>query len=137
MRRKLLNSAEIRLFKMDYEKIVRELEKYAERSLEEKAEAVFLIGSLVKGNYTAFSDSDVIIVTEKASRNPVERLLKYMDPTLPIDLQVRVHTYDELKRMAFEGRRIIRGIIDYGEVLAGSSYIIEELKSIVWVDGFG
>lgn len=137
MRRKLLNSAEIRLFKMDYEKIVRELEKYAEGSLEEKAEAVILIGSLVKGNYTAFSNADVIIVTEKASRNPVERLLKYMDPTLPTDLQVRVYTYDELKRMAFEGRRIIRGIIDYGGVLAGFSYIIEELKSIVRVDGFG
>lgn len=137
MRRKLLNSAEIRLFKMDYEKIVRELEKYAEGSLEEKAEAVILIGSLVKGNYTAISNADVIIVTEKASRNPVERLLKYMDPTLPTDLQVRVYTYDELKRMAFEGRRIIRGIIDYGGVLAGFSYIIEELKSIVRVDGFG
>jgi len=126
-----LNIAEVKFFKMDYEKVMRELERYAKKSLEKKAEVVILIGSLARGDYTAFSDADVIIITKEASRNPIERLSKYMDPTLPIDLQVRVYTYDELKRMAFESRRIIREIVSYGRILAGSSHIIDDLKRML------
>lgn len=137
MRKKLLNTAKIKLFKLDYSKIMKELRKYAENSLKKKAEAVILIGSLAKGNYTAFSDADVVIVTKSAPKNPLKRLSKYMEPTVSIDLQLRVYTYDELKRMATEGRRIIEEIIKYGKVLAGSTCIIDELKRIGRVDGFG
>ena len=128
MQRKSSNSAEVRFFKLDYERVLEELKKYAERALEKGAKAVILIGSLARGDYTAFSDADIIIISDNIPENPVERIEDFIDPTLSIDIEPRVYTIKEYIKMAEEGRRIIDEVLKYGILLAGDRKILDEIK---------
>ncbi len=128
MQRKSSNSAEVRFFKLDYERVLEELKKYAERALEKGAKAVILIGSLARGDYTAFSDADIIIISDNIPENPVERIEDFIDPTLSIDIEPRVYTIKEFIKMAEEGRRIIDEVLKYGILLAGDRKILDEIK---------
>jgi len=128
MQRKSSNSAEVRFFKLDYERVLEELKKYAERALEKGAKAVILIGSLARGDYTAFSDADIIIISDNIPENPVERIEDFIDPTLSIDIEPRVYTIKEFIKMAEEGRRIIDKVLKYGILLAGDRKILDEIK---------
>lgn len=131
MRRKSLNSVKIRLFKLKYEEVMEKLREYAERAVSKGARAVILIGSLARGDFTAFSDADVIIVSENVPKNPLERLKDFMDPTLPVDLEPRVYTTEELLNMAKEKRRIAKEIAKHGKTLAGDKRIIETVKEFL------
>lgn len=53
------SSVDVKVFKLNYEYIIKKLRDYAEKALEKDAIAVILIGSLAKGDYTAFSDADI------------------------------------------------------------------------------
>lgn len=128
MRKKSLNSVEVRLFRLDYEKVLKRLKEYADKIISKGAKVVVLIGSLTRGNYTAFSDADVIIVSDNVPENPMERLKDFLDPTLPIDLEPRVYTSKELFKMAREKRKIIGELIKYGKILAGDIKIVEKAK---------
>ena len=128
MRKKLLNSAEVKLFKLDYAAILKALKVYAKRALEKNAKAVILIGSLAKGNYTAFSDADVVIISDNVPENPLDRIKIFLDPTLPIDVQPRVYTTQEILKMARQKRRIIEEIVRHGKILAGDEKILKEIE---------
>ncbi|MHA1859655.1 MAG: nucleotidyltransferase domain-containing protein [Candidatus Asgardarchaeia archaeon] len=129
MQKRSSNSAGIRYFKMDYEKVMRKIREYAERVFHEKqAKAVILIGSLARGDYTAFSDADVIIVSDDVPENFMDRLKEFMDPTFPIDLDPRVYTSEEFLKMAKDGRKIIGEVIKYGKLLAGDEGIMKKVK---------
>ena len=128
MRKKLLNSAEVKLFKLDYAAILKALKAYAKRALEKNAKAVILIGSLAKGNYTAFSDADVVIISDNVPENPLDRIKIFLDPTLPIDVQPRVYTTQEILKMARQKRRIIEEIVRHGKILAGDEKILKEIE---------
>ncbi len=54
----------IRLFKLDYKRVMTKLEEYARKALMKGARTVILVGSLARGDYTAFSDADVVIVDD-------------------------------------------------------------------------
>ena len=56
------SSAGLRVFRLEYELVTRKLREYAERAVERGALAVVLVGSLARGDYTAFSDADVVVV---------------------------------------------------------------------------
>jgi len=124
----LLNSAEVKLFKLDYAAILKALKAYAKRALEKNAKAVILIGSLAKGNYTAFSDADVVIISDNVPENPLDRIKIFLDLTLPIDVQPRVYTTQEIFKMARQKRRIIEEIVRHGKILAGDEKILKEIE---------
>ncbi|MET1159353.1 MAG: nucleotidyltransferase domain-containing protein [Thermoprotei archaeon] len=130
MQKKSYDSAEIRLHKLDIEKVMNSLRNYARKAVEKGAIAVVLIGSLARGDYTAYSDADVVIIIPRSDKNPIDRIPDYMDPALPIDLEPRVYTIDEIIRMAREKRRIIHEITSYGKLLAGDKDFIEYLKRL-------
>ncbi len=132
MQRRSLNSAKIRLFKLDYEYIMRMLKEYAEKARARGAKAIILIGSLARGNYTAFSDADVVIIVENISDDYMERIEKFMDPSFPIDLEPRVYTASEILYMAREKRRIIREIVEDGILITGDLSLIEEIRKIFY-----
>jgi len=105
------------------------LREYAERAVAKGAKAVILIGSLARGDYTAYSDADVVIVADNVPKRPIDRLAEFIDPTLPIDLEPRVYTTREIIKMAEEGRWIVKEIISYGKVLAGDKELIDVLRA--------
>jgi hypothetical protein len=47
---------------------------------------------------------------------------------LPIEIEPRVYTTNELLKMAKEKRKIIKEIIEYGKLLAGDKKIIKAIK---------
>jgi len=124
MQRRYSNSV-VRVFEIDYESVMSELEEYARKSLDKGAKAVILIGSLARGDYTAFSDADLIIVVERSEKRFVDRSLDFMDPSLSVDIEPRVYTLDEIIEMSKQGRKLIGEILEYGKLLAGEKRIIE------------
>ena len=129
MRRRSRSSAGARFFELNYERVIRELREYAERAVARGARAVVLVGSLARGDYTAYSDADVVIVSDNVPERPIDRLAEFIDPTLPIDLEPRVYTTREIIKMAEEGRRVVKEIISYGKILAGDKRLIDELRT--------
>jgi len=123
------SSAGLRVFRLDYELVIRKLREYAERALERGALAVVLIGSLARGDYTAFSDADVVVVVrDDYPKKLPERVEDFMDPTLPVDLEPRVYTLSELLKLARGGARIVEEVLRYGVLLAGDRGVLEELS---------
>lgn len=123
-----MSSPEIRLFKLNRQRVMRELEEYTEKAVKKGAIAVILVGSLARGDYTAFSDADIIIVVEESREKPVERLTKYMEAKVSIDIEPRVYTIKELREMIKNNAGIVREIAEYGILLGGDENIINEIK---------
>jgi predicted nucleotidyltransferase len=107
------------------------LREYAEKAVAKGVKAVILIGSLARGDYTAYSDADVLIIFDDAPKNPMDRIKEFIDPTLPVEVQPRVYTTSELLTMAGEKRRIIREAVEYGKLLAGDEEIISTIGKIL------
>lgn len=123
-----MSSPEIRLFKLNRQRVMRELEEYTEKAVKKGAIAVILVGSLARGDYTAFSDADIIIVIGESREKPVERLTKYMEAKVSIDIEPRVYTIKELREMIKNNAGIVREIAEYGILLGGDENIINEIK---------
>ncbi|MEM3607166.1 MAG: nucleotidyltransferase domain-containing protein [Candidatus Bathyarchaeia archaeon] len=129
MQKRLWNTAEVKFFKLNYEKVMKKLKEYSEKALAKGVKAVILIGSLAKGDYTAFSDADILIIFDEAPKNPIDRIKEFIDPSLPIEVEPRVYTTSEVLKMAKEKRRIIKEAIRYGKLLAGDREIINTIKN--------
>jgi predicted nucleotidyltransferase len=128
MHEKSSNSASLKVFKLNYELVLRKLREYAERVLEKGALVVFLIGSLARGDYTAFSDADVvIIVRDDYPKKLPDRISDFIDPTLPVDVEPRVYTLSEFSKMVQNKERIVREIEKYGIVLAGDVSFMKDI----------
>ncbi len=118
----------LRLYRLDYEGVMGELREYARRCIARGALAVVLIGSLARGDYTAFSDADVVVVVGEDSRRPLDRIVDYLDPSLSIDVEPRVYTLEELEHMARRGSRLVEEMLRHGILLAGDESILEKLR---------
>jgi predicted nucleotidyltransferase len=128
MHEKSSNSASLKVFKLNYELVLRKLREHAERVLEKGALVVFLIGSLARGDYTAFSDADVvIIVRDDYPKKLPDRISDFIDPTLPVDVEPRVYTLSEFSKMVQNKERIVREIEKYGIVLAGDVSFMKDI----------
>ena len=86
MQRKYSNSA-AKTFEINYPFIFEKLTEYGNNSIKKGSLLTILIGSLARGDYTPFSDADVIIITD-STRSEIE----FMDPHMPIDIEPRVFT---------------------------------------------
>jgi len=126
-----LNMSEIKLFRLNYEAVIRDLKDYAERVVERGALAVILVGSLARGDYTAFSDADIIIIVGESRERPMDRTIKYLEPKASIDIEPRVYTIKEIQKMMGIRAKIIEEIAKHGILLSGGKEIIKEIKQII------
>ncbi|QOJ78635.1 nucleotidyltransferase domain-containing protein [Infirmifilum lucidum] len=117
MPEKSWSSAGVRLYRLDREKVVAELRRYARDALRKGALLVVLVGSLARGDYTAYSDADVVVVLESSDKKPHERIPEFLDPTLTVDVNPFVYTLDEILDFARSGRRVVKEVLEYGVVL--------------------
>ncbi len=128
MQGKYSNSA-TRIFEINYDFILGRLTEYGNNSLENGSLLTILIGSLARGNYTPFSDADIIIITDSRKSEIV-----FMDPHMPVDIEPRVYTLDEIYKMAKDKRKIIDEIIKYGRILAGNVDIFNSIIKFYKMD---
>jgi len=91
------NSAEVRVFRLDHRSLMERVRRYAEDLVGSgRAELVVLFGSLAEGRHLPSSDIDLLIVVREAPENPLERISAYIDPKLPLDVEPRVFTVEEI-----------------------------------------
>lgn len=78
------------------------LEKFA-GWLKEKPEvlAVYLCGSWAKGNYSPYSDMDLLIVVEDEDGLPHDRVPRYLPDNFPLGLDLFIYTVKELEKSRF------------------------------------
>ena len=131
MQRESSHSAGTKFFKLNYDEVMEKLREYAKRAIERGAKLVVLIGSLAKGNYTAFSDADILIISDDVPERPIDRLKDYIDPSMPIDVEPRIYTTKEVINMAIRESRAIIEAIEQGKILAGDSNLLNELKKAI------
>ncbi len=119
------SSNSVRIFSLDYEQLLRQIREVGKRLIHERAEVeeVRLFGSLVRGDATAFSDADVlIVVSEDAESDPVARILRYLpyfDLSRGVDLLV--YTRAEVQRALQEGNPFVQQAWGESILLAGRS----------------
>jgi predicted nucleotidyltransferase len=63
---KSLSSVEVKVFKLNYDYVIKKLREYVEKALEKRAVAVILVDSIARGDYTAFSDADIVTIESLA-----------------------------------------------------------------------
>ena len=108
---------------------MKKLIEYGNNSINKGSLLTILIGSMARGDYTPFSDADVIIITD-IMRSGVE----FMDPNMPVDIEPRVFTINEIYEMAKGRRKIIEEIIENGRILAGNYEIFNNLVKLYKID---
>jgi len=121
--------SEIKLFRIDYDKVIERLKEFAKRKINENNNilAIILVGSLARGDYTAFSDADLVVIVKEDDRRFLDRITEFIDPTLGIDIDPMVYTLSEIKEMSKRNSRLVKEIKEYGILLAGDKRILEEL----------
>jgi len=131
MRRKSSNSAGIRFLKIDYDEIINYLKDYANDALRKGGKLIILYGSLARGDYTATSDADILIISDKfRDIRMIDRVLDFIDPRSPIDIEPRVLTTEEFKTLIKKKDRFALEVLRDGIVLAGDMKFYEELRSL-------
>jgi hypothetical protein len=58
----------------------------------------------------------------------MDRIKEFMDSTLPIEVELRVYTTNELLKMAKEKMKLIQEMVSYGKLLTGNEEILSILK---------
>ncbi len=118
------------MYRLDRDRIIAELRGYARDALKKGALLVVLVGSLARGDYTAYSDADVVVVLESSDKKPHERISEFLDPTLTVDIDPFVYTLDEILDFARSGRRIVKEILEHGVVLAGDEKLLARIREV-------
>ncbi|MBT9172389.1 MAG: hypothetical protein DDT21_00770 [Syntrophomonadaceae bacterium] len=92
----------VRIIAVDETVVRNAIKLYADR-LKERPEvlAVYLCGSWAKGNYTPYSDVDLLIVLEADSRLPHDRVPDYLPGQFPVSMDLFVYTLEEIKNSRF------------------------------------
>ncbi|MEM0384285.1 MAG: nucleotidyltransferase domain-containing protein [Candidatus Caldarchaeum sp.] len=121
------NSAEVRVFKLDYDAVMAKVRDYARKLVDGGlAELVVLIGSLAKGTYTPFSDIDLVIVVRESAEKPVDRIPRYIDPSLPLDVEPLVFTVDEFIQTLRTKPLFAAEVAENGLFLAGDRSMLQK-----------
>ena len=131
MREKSYNSADVKVFRLNYEHVLNEIKKYAAELVDKGlAELVILIGSLARGNYTPFSDIDIVIVVKDDFKD-AKKSTVYFSGKLPLDLEPRILTESEFLKLALSKRRIARETLEEGIYLAGRRDLLDKARELL------
>lgn len=128
MPKRFSNSVRVRFLKMNYDEVMSFLRCYAERLVRSgEARLVILYGSLARGDYTIFSDADLLIIVDKAEERIIDRIPKFLEPKAPIDLEPRALTVKEVFKIVEEHGRFLKTVFSEGILLAGDRKLYEEI----------
>lgn len=92
--------------------------------------AVVLFGSLARGDATAASDADVLIILRDSPVDFVERLVQYKPVGLGVSVEVFPYTLEEARRALSEQWGVVGVALKEGKMLLGRKDELEELLRI-------
>lgn len=122
-----------RIWKAEPEAALTWLQSWAREiaAADETVLAVVLFGSLARGDATAASDADVLILLEDSALTFEERLM-FWKPVAPgIRVDVFPYTLSEARRAAVEGWGPVRSAAGEGRVLAARGETWHSLRDSV------
>ena len=126
MQKKYLNSAP-KIYELNYISIMRDLREYGNTCKDKGALLTILIGSLARGNYSPFSDADVVIIT-----NDKKGVIDFMESELSVDVEPRLFTINQIYALARAKKKIIEELIVNGIILSGDSVLFEKIKGLYY-----
>ena len=108
----------IRVFRLDRERVRGRLVEWA-RSLgaDENVLRVVLFGSFARGDCTAASDADVLIVLKDSALRFQDRIPQYQPSGLGVGVDVFPYTLAEARQSRREGWGVVPVALDEGETL--------------------
>lgn len=119
----------VRVWRIDREAILERLARWA-RDLGQRDEnvlAVVLFGSLARGDYTAASDADVLVILRDSPLRFDERIPTFIPSYVGIGVDVFPYTLEEVKRALAEGWGVARVALTEGMVLFQRGKELKEL----------
>lgn len=119
-----------RVWKVDAESVRNNLKAWAERlfAARRDVKAVVLFGSLARGDYTASSDADLLIVVESSPLDFKERIPFFKPPWLGVPVDVFPYTEEECARSLADGWGIARSAFSEGVLLAGEPEVLVKIR---------
>lgn len=120
-----------RVWKLDRETVLARLADWAGRLGEDpNILAVVLFGSLARGDATAASDADVLIVLRDSSADFGERLVQLKPVGLGVSVEVFPYTLEEARRALNEGWGVVGVALEEGKTLFGRKDELGKLPRI-------
>jgi len=95
---------------------INELEYFLKNIQKKDLKLVLLFGSIAKGNYTQYSDIDVLCVYNKKFKDLKERFIYSYKNSLGM-VQPKTITFEEFKNVLINGNSFIHSIIKTGYIL--------------------
>jgi len=124
-----LDSAEVRYLKINFDRVLEELRRYASvKGRGHETKAIILVGSLAKGTYTGVSDADVLVIADDVPARMADRYALFADTSLGIDLEPLVYTTKELLKRIEQADHFAIESISKGIPLFGEDFV-RNLKS--------
>lgn len=89
-------------------------------SSDQRVRKIVLFGSLARGDYSARSDADLLIVLHRDERRFMDRIPEFLRAFLsaPLPVEVFPHTEEELERMEKQGNHWLKRVMKEGITLA-------------------
>ncbi|MCX8061792.1 MAG: nucleotidyltransferase domain-containing protein [Anaerolineales bacterium] len=109
------------IISLDRKTLLAQLRKLAQKLLAQRQEvqAVYLFGSLARGDYTGFSDIDLLVILRESQEpDPIQRLLLYL-PFFCLErgVDLLVYTEAEWKAALEAGNPFLKQIWEEKELL--------------------
>ncbi|MEW6638552.1 MAG: nucleotidyltransferase domain-containing protein [Actinomycetota bacterium] len=117
-----------RVWRLDRDAVLARLTDWAGRLGEDpNVLAVVLFGSLARGDATAASDADVLIMLRESPEDFGERLVRFKPVGLGVSVEVFPYTLEETQRALSEGWGVVGVALKEGKVLFGRENELEGL----------
>jgi predicted nucleotidyltransferase len=121
----------VRVWTIDREAILNRLRTWAQAlAAEGNIAAVILFGSLARGDCTAQSDADVVVLLYQDDRPFHERLLNGSPDDIGLGVDVFPYTLAEARRSVAEGWGVMRPALADGVVLFERDRVLDGLRSV-------
>lgn len=119
----------VRFFRLDRQKVEQSLRAYARQLAEDpRVRAVVLFGSFARGQATAMSDADVLILLSEWPRPFHERLPDFLRPGIGISLDVFPYTLSEASEALRVGDGVVAVAVREGLWLLDKDRLNEQLS---------
>jgi len=91
----------VRVISVDKQKIEEFLKDYKKFLRKKNVSKAFLFGSWAKGNYSPYSDLDILIIIDSSPKKVRDRCPDFLPRHAPVGIDVFVFTIEEAERSPF------------------------------------